>query len=329
MSPSTRAAFHGLVSRGIPVLYRSTVWDACRKYHASGSTSAAPAPSFSDLVDTPIPAQTAAEIEKDVDRTFPGHSNFSSEKEHSQLQSILTAFAAAHPEIGYCQGLSFLAFSLSLFFSPDQTLDVLSFVVIDILGANYFDSDMKGRFADMLVIQHLTRAQFPRLFFLLEAHEVDVGVATFSWFLVMFAGLFRDMELTFRIWDVVLSEGSPVFLFRVALALIASNEDSLIALLESMGDEEEEEGENVNVNQRLTDLPLQWTDCDALIRSAYKIALPGESAFVSFFAGSAGTKVAFDEEVLRLRARYKEKVEEGGEQEEEGDDSNEEGEGGN
>lgn len=186
----------------------------------------------------------------------------------------------------------------------------------------------QGRFADMLVIQHLTRAQFPRLFSLLEAHEVDVGVATFSWFLVMFAGLFRDMELTFRIWDVVLSEGSPVFLFRVALALIASNEDSLIALLESMGDEEEE-GENVNVNQRLTDLPLQWTDCDALIRSAYKIALPGESAFASFFAGSAGIKVAFDEEVLRLRARYKEKVEEGGEQEEEGDDSNEEGEGGN
>ena len=52
-------------------------------------------------------------------RTFPEHEYFTYQAGHSSgqcnLQSLLRAYAALDPEVGYCQGLNFLAGCILLY----------------------------------------------------------------------------------------------------------------------------------------------------------------------------------------------------------------------
>lgn len=66
-----------------------------------------------------VPKDVLDAIDKDVARTFPEHEYFSHQPGHSSgqgdLQSVLRAYAALDPEVGYCQGLNFLAGCILLY----------------------------------------------------------------------------------------------------------------------------------------------------------------------------------------------------------------------
>ena len=55
------------------------------------------------------------DIERDVNRTFPHHRYFSNTEGGSgeigqkALGNVLTAYAVYNPEVGYCQGMNFMA----------------------------------------------------------------------------------------------------------------------------------------------------------------------------------------------------------------------------
>ena len=56
-------------------------------------------------------------IDKDVGRTFPEVDLFGTERGQQALKNVLLAYAAYDPEVGYCQGMNFLA-GLSLLYLP-------------------------------------------------------------------------------------------------------------------------------------------------------------------------------------------------------------------
>jgi len=60
-------------------------------------------------------------IVKDVGRTFPNLKPFATEKGRRSLQNVLLAYAAYDPEVGYCQGMNFLA-GLLLLYLPDEEI---------------------------------------------------------------------------------------------------------------------------------------------------------------------------------------------------------------
>ena len=59
-------------------------------------------------------------IKKDIDRTFPNHLHFEDPEAQGKqpLFNILKAYSLIDKEVGYCQGLSFLAAALLLHVSP-------------------------------------------------------------------------------------------------------------------------------------------------------------------------------------------------------------------
>jgi len=62
----------------------------------------------------------SSDIEKDLDRTFPRHHRFYSRPENpKRLAKVLRAFAVKKPEIGYIQGLNFIAGHLLLQFTDE------------------------------------------------------------------------------------------------------------------------------------------------------------------------------------------------------------------
>ena len=59
---------------------------------------------------TPSSLSTAMQdIEKDLQRTFPGHSYVSSAQGVHALRRVLRAYAARNSAVGYCQSMNFVA----------------------------------------------------------------------------------------------------------------------------------------------------------------------------------------------------------------------------
>lgn len=90
---------------GIPAAYRPAVW-----YEISGSHAKAALhpPGYYTALTLMKPSPEAAyAIQKDIDRTFPGHAYFESEAGLASLRRVLMAFAVNNPDIGYAQSLNF------------------------------------------------------------------------------------------------------------------------------------------------------------------------------------------------------------------------------
>ena len=54
-------------------------------------------------------AKTCSEIDKDVPRTFPDVPGFSDPQGQRRLVRILRSYSLFDPEVGYCQGMNFVA----------------------------------------------------------------------------------------------------------------------------------------------------------------------------------------------------------------------------
>jgi hypothetical protein len=107
------------IRKGIPDSLRGEVWkklarveDMKRLYPQAFHTSDEPSPL--------IPELTVDEIERDINRTFPGHDFFQKGfGGQGALRRILRSYAAFDPDIGYCQGMGFIA-AMFLIYLPEE-----------------------------------------------------------------------------------------------------------------------------------------------------------------------------------------------------------------
>jgi Rab-GTPase-TBC domain len=73
-----------------------------------------------------IPADVRSGIAKDVPRSFPEYVFFEDAANRANLERVLLAYAASDPEVGYCQGLNFLAGCILLYApKPDEAFATL------------------------------------------------------------------------------------------------------------------------------------------------------------------------------------------------------------
>jgi hypothetical protein len=95
----------------------------------------------------------------------------------------------------------------------------------------------------------------------LEQNHLQLPLITVQWFMCIFVNTLRP-EVTLRVWDMFLNEGSKV-LFRIGAALFKMNEDKLCAVRDA--------GDLFNV---LRNIGKDIADPDALIAVAYKSYTP-------------------------------------------------------
>ena len=72
-------------------------------------------------------------IDKDLARTFPKHSIFNKNSEIGQkgLQQVLRAYAVYDREVGYCQGMGFLAALFLMYMTEEDAFWLLVAVFSD------------------------------------------------------------------------------------------------------------------------------------------------------------------------------------------------------
>lgn len=95
------------VQRGIPSALRGTIWPLLAKKKEDGLQD-----DYIQLLRQESVYEKA--ITRDLHRTFPHHPYFQSSIGQESLFNVVKAYSLYDPEVGYCQGLSFVAGPLLL-----------------------------------------------------------------------------------------------------------------------------------------------------------------------------------------------------------------------
>ena len=170
--------------------------------------------------------QFSAQIDKDLERTYPEEGFLTNSGAMQSLRNVLVAYSWRNPSVGYCQGMNFIAGRLLSFgFSEEESFWVLAQILETYLPLDYF-SVMTGVLTDQKVFHSLLKLHVPRVAKHLQKHGIDPSMYCVQWLVCIFAYTFRR-DIVMRIWDVFFVEGAA-FLFRVGLGLMHLLRDDIL-----------------------------------------------------------------------------------------------------
>lgn len=184
---------------------------------------------YADIVNTlrQYKNESSDQIEKDLNRSFPGHPYFDSPQGMKSLRNVLTAFSWLNPAIGYTQSMNFWAGLMLLFVLSEETVFWLVVTVVErILPQQYYDNSMLDIIVDNQVMFYLLEIYLPRVYQHISQYTTDLSPILTQWFLCLFVNTLPT-ELTLRLLDVLLYEGNKV-LFRAALGIFKCYESEIL-----------------------------------------------------------------------------------------------------
>lgn len=113
-------------------------------------------------------------ILRDINRTFPAHKFFkeSSGQGQDSLYKCSKAYAVYDEEVGYCQGLSFIAASLLLHMPEEEAFSVLVAVMFDYGLRDLYKLGFENLYLRLYQLNRLMKDQLPDLY----EHFINTGV---------------------------------------------------------------------------------------------------------------------------------------------------------
>ncbi|XP_068428607.1 TBC1 domain family member 4 isoform X2 [Clinocottus analis] len=228
--PQDKEEMYRALCQGVPKSRRGEVWLLLsyqhRLRHRLPPRQQAPDIPYQDLLKQLTAQQHSILV--DLGRTFPTHQYFSAQLGAGQLSlyNLLKAYSLLDTEVGYCQGISFLAGVLLLHMSEDQAFDMLKFLMYDLGIRQQFRPDMVSLQVQMYQLSRLLHDYHRDLYNHLEEHEIGPSLYAAPWFLTLFASQF-PLNFVSRIFDFVFVQGTGV-IFKVALCLLSSHEGEIV-----------------------------------------------------------------------------------------------------
>ncbi|XP_040156814.1 rab GTPase-activating protein 1 isoform X2 [Anopheles arabiensis] len=213
-----------LVRMGIPEPLRATIWQrlACVENRTE----------MFDSYRVLITKETSCEsvIQRDINRTFPAHKFFKENGGTGQenLYKVSKAYAVYDTEVGYCQGLSFIAASLLLHMPEEQAFCVLVALMYNYGLRDMYKMGFESLYLRLYQLNRLMKDQLPDLYEHFAQMGVESHMFASQWFLTLFTARF-PLYFVFYILDVFLLDGIPV-LFQVALTLLSVCRKDLLEL---------------------------------------------------------------------------------------------------
>ncbi|XP_034045075.1 TBC1 domain family member 1 isoform X2 [Thalassophryne amazonica] len=221
---------HAAVAHGVPRQLRGEIWKFLSEQYLLRQT----VPSRPPATDTPykellkqLTSQQHA-ILIDLGRTFPNHPYFQVQLGAGQLSlyNLLKAYSLLDPEVGYCQGLSFIAGVLLLHMDEEEAFNMLKFLMFDVGLRKQYRPDMIVLQIQMYELSRLLHDYHRDLYSHLEQHEIGPSLYATPWFLTAFASHF-PLGFVARVFDMLFLQGSEV-IFKVALSLLGSHKPLIL-----------------------------------------------------------------------------------------------------
>jgi len=211
------------VQRGVPEDHRGEIW-----LSISDSLDAHLDVLYWQLLNEHCPYERA--INQDLGRTFPEIPMFKTPEVRKQLYNIMKAYSVYDSEVGYCQGLSFIA---GLFLMQNMK-EELAFTIFVRLMESYnlrtlFTPKMPGLMLLIYQFNAIFQTYIPALYFHFYRYNLSPMMYASQWFLTLFSYSF-NVDLVFRIVDLILVEGPISVLLRFSLVILKRYEDDLLGI---------------------------------------------------------------------------------------------------
>lgn len=217
---------HTSLKEGVPKSRRGEIWQFLalqyRLRHRLPNKHQPPDTSYKELLKQLTAQQHAILV--DLGRTFPTHPYFSVQLGAGQLSlfNLLKAYSLLDKEVGYCQGISFVAGVLLLHMSEEQAFEMLKFLMYDLGFRKQYRPDMMSLQIQMYQLSRLLHDYHRDLYNHLEENEISPSLYAAPWFLTLFASQF-PLGFVARVFDIIFLQGTEV-IFKVALSLLSSQE---------------------------------------------------------------------------------------------------------
>ncbi|MEQ2164360.1 TBC1 domain member 1, partial [Goodea atripinnis] len=206
----------------VPRQHRGEIWRFLSEQYLLQQTVPSRPPSnptpYKELLKQLTSQQHAILI--DLGRTFPTHPYFQAQLGAGQLSlfNILKAYSLLDPEVGYCQGLSFIAGVLLLHMGEEDAFNMLKFLMFDVGLRKQYRPDMIILQIQMYQLSRLLHDYHRDLHSHLEQQEIGPSLYATPWFLTLFASHF-PLGFVARVFEVI---------FKVALSLLSSHKPLIL-----------------------------------------------------------------------------------------------------
>jgi hypothetical protein len=210
-------------SGGIPEALRCQLWQKLSKTEERSD--------LSDQYRLLITKESKCEdiILRDVHRTFPAHELFREKSGSGQesLYKVSRAYSVYDMEIGYCQGLSFIAATLLLHMPEEESFTCLVSIMYDYGLRELYKQNFENLSLRLFQLTCLMRDQLPDLYEHFMNQKLEVHMFASQWFLTLFTARF-PLAFVFNVIDFFLLDGINV-LFQIAIALLTVCKKELLS----------------------------------------------------------------------------------------------------
>ncbi|XP_074603075.1 PTB_TBC1D1_like and TBC domain-containing protein plx [Brevipalpus obovatus] len=232
--PSLEYKLKDIIRKGVPRQKRGEIWLFLAKYNQTHGKIARNSPSdevdldksYRELLKSLTSQQHAILV--DLGRTFPKHPYFCQPLGAGQLSlfNLLKAYSLFDWEVGYCQGLSFVAAILLLHVNEDDSFEMMKYLLFHIGFREQYKPDMSALQMQLYQLTRLLYDYHHKLYEHFDNFDIMPTLYAAPWFLTLFASQF-PIGFVARLFDLIFFFGIEA-VFRVSLALLASYKEILL-----------------------------------------------------------------------------------------------------
>ncbi|KAJ8262116.1 hypothetical protein GJAV_G00162400 [Gymnothorax javanicus] len=165
-------------------------------------------------------------IKLDISRTFPSLCIFQKGGPyHDMLHSILGAYTCYRPDVGYVQGMSFIAAVLILNLDTADAFIAFTNLLNKPCQMAFFRVDHSLMLTYFAAFEVFFEENLPKLFAHFKSNNLSPDIYLIDWIFTLYSKSL-PLDLACRVWDVFCRDGDE-FLFRTALGILKLYEDIL------------------------------------------------------------------------------------------------------
>ncbi|XP_069913673.1 TBC1 domain family member 12 isoform X3 [Oryctolagus cuniculus] len=185
-------------------------------------------------------------IKLDISRTFPSLYIFQKGGPyHDVLHSILGAYTCYRPDVGYVQGMSFIAAVLILNLEEADAFIAFANLLNKPCQLAFFRVDHSMMLKYFATFEVFFEENLSKLFLHFKSYSLTPDIYLIDWIFTLYSKSL-PLDLACRVWDVFCRDGEE-FLFRAGLGILRLYEDILLQM------------DFIHIAQFLTKLPEDIT----------------------------------------------------------------------
>ncbi|CAH0546443.1 unnamed protein product [Brassicogethes aeneus] len=168
-------------------------------------------------------------IQLDISRTFPNLCIFQEGGPYSEvLHSLLAAYVCYRPDVGYVQGMSYIAAILIINMDQYEAFVCFANLLNQPLHLTAFSLNQPHMDAYYEAYNQLLQLNLPKLYSHFEASGLTPDLYLLDWIYTIFAKA-MPLDIACRVWDIFLRDGYE-FIFKTALGILHLNQDRLLRM---------------------------------------------------------------------------------------------------